>query len=145
MCCNVFVVDHLDQAKRSLNMAAVRSKDTKPEMAVRQIVYSLGYRYRLHLASLPGKPDLAFPAKRRAIFVHGCFWHRHRKCKYATNPKTRVDFWENKFRDNVERDRRARRELKKLGWTVMTIWQCDLKDKVKLKENLTVFLADRCP
>jgi len=135
-----YVADHLDHAKRSLNMAAVHSKDTKPEMAVRRIVYSLGYRYRLHLAGLPGRPDLAFLAKRKAIFVHGCFWHRHCNCRYASTPKTRVDFWEQKFRDNVARDRRARRELRNLGWSVMTVWQCDLKKTTRLSERLREFL-----
>jgi DNA mismatch endonuclease, patch repair protein len=121
-------------------MAAIRSQDTKPEMIVRRLVYSLGHRYRLHLKNLPGRPDLALISKRKAIFVHGCFWHRHTNCKYASTPKTRVDFWEQKFRDNVARDRRARQELKKLGWNVMTVWQCDLKQTGKLLKKLKKFL-----
>jgi DNA mismatch endonuclease (patch repair protein) len=131
------VADHVDQAKRSLIMAAVHSKDTQPEMAV----HGLGYRYRLHVANLPGKPDLVFPGRRKVIFVHGCFWHRHRGCRYATSPKTRIDFWESKFAVNVARDRKVERELKKLGWSVLTIWQCRLKDYPKLVKRLDDFLT----
>jgi DNA mismatch endonuclease (patch repair protein) len=122
-------------------MAAVHSKDTQPEMAVRRIVHGLGYRYRLHVANLPGKPDLVFPGRRKVIFVHGCFWHRHRGCRYATSPKTRIDFWESKFAVNVARDRKVERELKKLGWSVLTIWQCRLKDYPKLVKRLDDFLT----
>jgi DNA mismatch endonuclease (patch repair protein) len=123
-------------------MAAIRSKDTKPEMTVRRLVNSLGHRYRLHLGNLPGRPDLAFICKRKVIFVHGCFWHRHHNCKRASTPKTRADFWELKFRENVARDRRARRELRKLGWSVMTVWQCDLKETARLLKRLSKFLSD---
>lgn len=123
-------------------MAAVHSKDTKPELAVRKIVHGLGYRYRLYDTILPGRPDLVFPSRRKAIFVHGCFWHRHLKCKYSTMPKSRAVYWELKFRANIARDRRARRELLKLGWTVLTVWQCELKKPEKLAERLNDFLAD---
>ena len=137
------MTDHVDQAKRSLIMAAVHSKDTKPEMVVRKLVFGLGYRYRLHVATLPGKPDLVFPGRRKAIFVHGCFWHRHTNCRYATSPKSRVEFWEAKFTANVARDRRTNRELRKLGWSVLTVWQCQLKDHGKLMRKLDDFLADQ--
>ena len=137
------MTDHVDQAKRSLIMAAVHSKNTKPEMVVRKLVFGLGYRYRLHVASLPGKPDLVFPGRRKAIFVHGCFWHRHTNCRYATSPKSRVEFWEAKFAANVARDRRTNRELRRLGWSVLTVWQCQLKDHGKLMGKLDDFLADR--
>lgn len=123
-------------------MASVRSRDTKPEMEVRKIVHLLGYRYRLYDATLPGHPDLVFPSRRKVIFVHGCFWHRHPNCKYATTPKSEVDYWERKFRDNVARDRRNRRDLKKLGWAVLTVWQCELKKFEKMTERLDDFLAD---
>ena len=136
------MTDHVDRAKRSFIMAAVHSKDTKPEMLVRKVVHALGYRYRLHDTKLPGRPDLVFPSRRKAIFVHGCFWHRHPKCKYATMPKSRVDFWERKFCANVARDRCVRRELKKMGWTVLTVWQCELEKNEKLTEQLDDFLAD---
>jgi DNA mismatch endonuclease (patch repair protein) len=136
------VPDHVDQAKRSLIMAAVHSTDTAPEMAVRKIVHALGYRYRLHVPTLPGRPDLVFPARRKIIFVHGCFWHRHNGCRYASSPKTNCEFWERKFDANVARDRRSRRELKKMNWSVLTVWQCELKKPEKLTERLNDFLSN---
>jgi DNA mismatch endonuclease (patch repair protein) len=135
------VVDHVIPAKRSLNMAAVHSKDTGPEMAVRKIVHCLGYRYRLHVHSLPGRPDLVFPSRRKVIFVHGCFWHRHPKCRYATSPKTHREFWQAKFTSNMARDRRARHKLKRMDWAVLTVWQCELKKRGKLTERLNDFLS----
>lgn len=136
------MTDHVNRGKRSLIMAAVHSKDTKPELTVRSLVHALGYRFRLHVASLPGKPDLVFPGRRKIIFVHGCFWHRHARCRYATSPKTRSDFWQEKFLTNVARDRRTRRELKKLGWSILTVWQCELKNPQKLEVRIEEFLAD---
>jgi DNA mismatch endonuclease (patch repair protein) len=135
------VVDHVDAAKRSLIMASVHSKNTKPEMVVRKMVYQLGYRYRLYSDKLPGRPDLAFAGKRKAVFVHGCFWHRHPDCRYATSPKTRVEFWKSKFQANVARDELTRRKLEQMGWKVLTVWQCELKDPDKLAERLNEFLA----
>jgi len=135
------VTDHVDREKRSLIMSAVHSQDTKPELAVRKIVHSLGYRYRLHDPKLPGRPDLVFALRRKAIFVHGCFWHRHTRCRYTTTPKTRTAFWEAKFSSNVSRDRRTRHLLKKMGWKVLTVWQCELKNLKKLTERLDEFLA----
>jgi len=128
-------------AKRSLIMAAVRSKNTNPEMAVRRIVHALGYRYRLNVPTLPGRPDLVFPARRKVIFVHGCFWHRHNRCRYASSPKTNCEFWESKFAANVARDRRVRRELKEMNWAALTVWQCELKKPEKLTERLDDFLS----
>jgi len=136
------VTDHVDRKTRSLIMAAVRSEDTKPELAVRKIVHAMGYRYRLHDRKLPGRPDLVFVSRCKAIFVHGCFWHRHTGCRYATSPKTHVAFWKAKFSYKVARDRRNRRELKKLGWVVLTVWQCELKNPKKLTERLNEFLAN---
>jgi DNA mismatch endonuclease (patch repair protein) len=135
-------VDHVDRKKRSLIMAAVHSEDTGPEMAVRRILHGLGYRYRLHVRALPGRPDMVFPARRKIVFVHGCFWHRHGDCQYATSPKTRKVFWQSKFADNVERDRRAKRELKRMGWTVLTLWQCELKKRERLTRRLNDFLSN---
>ncbi len=132
--------DHLDAIQRSRNMASIRSKNTKPEMAVRSIVHRLGYRYRLHAADLPGKPDIVFRVRRKVIFVHGCFWHRHGRCRYASTPKTRSTFWREKFCANVERDRRSQREIKKLGWAILIVWQCELKNPKKLTERLNEFL-----
>jgi DNA mismatch endonuclease (patch repair protein) len=123
-------------------MAAVHSTDTSPEMAVRRIVHALGYRYRLHIPTLPGRPDLVFPSRRKIVFVHGCFWHRHNKCRYATSPKSNRKFWESKFAANVARDRRVRRELKKMNWATLTVWQCELKKPEKLTERLNDFLTD---
>jgi DNA mismatch endonuclease (patch repair protein) len=123
-------------------MAAVHSEDTGPEMAVRRILHGLGYRYRLHVRALPGRPDMVFPARRKIVFVHGCFWHRHGDCQYATSPKTRKVFWQSKFADNVERDRRAKRELKRMGWTVLTVWQCELKKRERLTRRLNDFLSN---
>ena len=136
------MVDHLDTAKRSLNMAAIHSEDTGPEMAVRQIVHGLGYRYRLHVRSLPGRPDLVFSSRRKVIFVHGCFWHRHPKCRYASSPKTRMEFWQGKFTSNVARDRRVRRELKRGDWAVLTVWACEIRKLDKLTTRLNDFLSE---
>lgn len=136
------MADHVNRGKRSLIMAAVPSKNTKPELAVRKIAHALGYRYRLHVASLPGKPDLVFPARRKIILVNGCFWHRHPRCRYATSPKTRPAFWQKKFCTNVARDRHTRQQLRKLGWSILTVWQCELKNPQKLEVRIDEFLAD---
>lgn len=136
------MTDHVDRRKRSLIMAAVHSEDTGPEMAVRRIVHGLGYRYRLHVRALPGHPDLVFPVRRKVIFVHGCFWHRHRKCRYATSPKTRRRFWEAKFAANEARDRRVRGELRRMDWLVLTVWQCELKKAERLTGRLDEFLSN---
>lgn len=136
------MVDHVDRARRSLIMAAVHSKDTRPEVVVRKIVHGLGYRYRLHVVGLLGRPDLVFPSRRKVIFVHGCFWHRHQKCRYASSPKTRRKFWEAKFVTNVARDRRVGRELKRMGWAVLTVWQCELKKAERLSRRLDDFLSE---
>lgn len=135
-------MDHVNRKKRSLIMAAVHSEDTGPEMAVRRLVHRLGFRYRLHVRALPGKPDLVFPSRRKIVFVHGCFWHRHGRCQYATSPKTRKAFWLAKFTANVERDRRAKRELKRMGWAVLTVWQCELKKLERLTGRLNEFLSN---
>jgi DNA mismatch endonuclease (patch repair protein) len=136
------MTDHVHRDKRSLIMAAVHSKNTKPELAVRKIAHALGYRYRLHVADLPGKPDMVFPARRKIILVNGCFWHRHPRCRYATSPKTRSAFWQKKFCTNVARDRRTRQQLRKLGWSILTVWQCELKNPQKVEVRIDEFLAD---
>ena len=136
------MVDHVDQTKRSRIMAAVHSEDTGPERVVRGIVHRLGYRFRLHVKTLPGRPDLVFPARRKVVFVHGCFWHRHRNCRYATLPKSRRTFWEAKFAANVTRDRRNERQLKRMGWAILTVWQCELKKKERLTGRLDEFLSN---
>ncbi len=134
------MADHVDPATRSRIMSAVHSKDTMPEVRVRKMLHSMGYRYRLHVAKLPGKPDIVFPSRHKIVFVHGCFWHRHRSCRYATTPKTRPEYWEEKFSANVTRDRATVRKLKQMGWTIATVWQCQLKNPERLAEQLHEFL-----
>lgn len=121
-------MDSVSREKRSEIMALVRSKGTRPEMAVRKLVWSLGYRYRLHRKDLSGCPDLVFPGRRKVIFVHGCFWHRHKRCALARMPKSRLDFWRPKLESNALRDKKNKRALARHGWKVLTVWECELKD-----------------
>lgn len=121
-------MDSVSREKRSEIMALVRAKDTRPEMAVRKLVWGLGYRYRLHRRDLPGCPDLVFSGRRKVIFVHGCFWHRHEGCALARLPKSRLDFWGPKLESNALRDRRNKRALARQGWKVLTVWECELKN-----------------
>jgi DNA mismatch endonuclease (patch repair protein) len=122
-------------------MAQVKSKGTKPEMVVRRLLFSMGYRYRLHDRSLPGNPDIIFKGKKKVIFVHGCFWHRHEGCPLARLPKSRLDFWIPKLEGNRERDTRTLHQLKSLGWEVFVIWECELKDLNLLEKMLNGFLG----
>lgn len=135
-------MDILTPAERSERMSRVRSKDTKPEMAVRRLVHSLGYRYRLHARDLPGNPDMVFRPRRKVIFVHGCFWHRHKGCSNTTTPRSRFRFWQDKFDYNLRRDARNRRKLQEEGWSVLVIWECQVGDVDKLTERLKRFLDD---
>lgn len=124
---------------RSAQMALVRSRDTKPELRVRKALHAAGLRYRLHDRRLPGVPDLVFPGRRIALFVHGCFWHRHPGCAAARLPKSRREFWEPKLAGNVERDKRTQAALVALGWMVMVIWECETRDPAalaRLAENI---------
>ena len=125
---------------RSENMRAIRSKNTQPEMAVRSLVHRLGYRFRLHRSDLPGKPDLVFPARRKVIFVHGCFWHSH-GCKTGLIPKTNQDFWLPKLRRNKMRDRKNLEALNHQGWEALVIWQCELKDSRSISLRIKRFLG----
>lgn len=118
-------------------MSRVASKNTSVEMRVRRAAHALGLRYRLHRRDLPGKPDLVFPSRRTVLFVHGCFWHRHRGCKKATTPKSSIEFWKSKFDRNVQRDRKTVAELRSLGWRVVVIWECQTKDDVALSRRLS--------
>ncbi|MBB3835209.1 DNA mismatch endonuclease (patch repair protein) [Xanthomonas arboricola] len=133
-------MDRLTPERRSWLMSRVKSKDTKPELLVRRLVFRMGYRYRLHGKSLPGKPDLVFPSRHKVIFVHGCFWHGHEGCRLSRTPKTNADFWLAKLVANRERDARIITELDALGWTSLTVWQCELRDpeaiSVKIHEYL---------
>jgi DNA mismatch endonuclease (patch repair protein) len=133
-------VDNLSPKERSQIMARVRSRDTRPEMFVRRIVFSLGYRYRLHVKNLPGRPDLVFRRLCKVIFVHGCFWHRHFDCALARLPKSRQDFWIPKLEGNRRRDEQTVVELRKLGWGVMTIWECELGKPASLTKRIRRFL-----
>jgi DNA mismatch endonuclease, patch repair protein len=134
------VTDRLDPAARSALMARVRQRDSVPELLVRRLLFSRGWRYRLHARGLPGTPDIVFPRLRAAIFVHGCFWHGHQGCALATVPKTRTEFWNQKVEDNRRRDAGAEERLRTMGWSVLTVWQCETKDQQSLAEKLTCFL-----
>jgi DNA mismatch endonuclease (patch repair protein) len=122
-------------------MRAVRSRDTTPEMIVRRVVTSLGYRYRLHKATLPGKPDLVFGPRRKVIFVHGCFWHGHDCKRGARLPKTNVDYWREKVRRNRERDAATLNALRDTGWSTLVVWECETRDDENLRASLAQFLA----
>lgn len=122
--------------QRSRIMRAVRRQDTQPELAVRKLLFHLGYRFRLHEGALPGTPDIVFPSRRIAVFVHGCFWHHHSGCARATFPKSRQDYWSRKFRDNQARDERKLRELGALGWIALIVWECETADPESLAERL---------
>lgn len=122
-------------------MQKVRQRHTKPELIVRRTVHALGYRFRLHRKDLPGSPDLALPRHKIAIFVHGCFWHRHPGCRLASTPKSNSEFWNDKFRRNVERDSRKETELRALGWRVLVVWECETRDPENLKRLIENFIG----
>ena len=113
--------------QRSYNMSRIKSKDTKPEMLVRRFLHSNGFRYRLHVKDLPGKPDIVLPKYKTVIFIHGCFWHGHKDCKFFVVPKTRTEWWLNKINGNIANDERASTSLKKTGWKIINLWECDVK------------------
>ncbi len=137
------MTDVFSTSKRSEVMSRIRGKDTTPELQVRSIVHRLGYRFRLHAKDLPGSPDLVLPRLGTVIFVHGCFWHRHRGCRYATTPSTRQAFWQAKFDANVARDKRTTASLRRLGWSVITVWECQLRRPEQVKTRLKRLLAER--
>ncbi len=134
------MTDIFDPEKRSQIMSRIRGRDTRPEMIVRRIAHGLGFRFRLHRKDLPGRPDIVFPRHQAVIVVHGCFWHRHPGCKRASSPKTRVRYWQNKFEDNVVRDKRNETALRDLGWKVMVIWECETKDHEAVAARIESFL-----
>lgn len=135
------MTDTISVSERSHIMSRVRAKDTRPEMLVRRLVHGAGYRYRLHGAKLPGKPDLVFAGRRKVIFVHGCFWHRHEDCTLARMPKSNQDFWMAKLEGNKKRDAINCRRLRKMGWDVMVIWECELRDLDTLLQRIIHFLG----
>jgi DNA mismatch endonuclease (patch repair protein) len=130
------MVDHLDTAKRSWNMSRIRGKDTKPEIAVRKMLHAAGFRFRLHVKDLLGKPDIVLPKWKAVVFVHGCFWHRHEGCKDASAPKSRTEWWQEKFEKNVANDLKNRSALEATGWKVVVVWECELKKNENLKSDL---------
>jgi len=129
-------MDRVSPETRSRMMAAVRSKDTRPEMLVRRTAHAMGLRFRLHRKDLPGRPDLVFPKHRLALFVHGCFWHRHEGCRRCTMPATNVAFWAAKFARNIERDRIVLAGLAKAGWRTAVVWECGAKSPEEVREVL---------
>ena len=129
------MVDKFSKETRSYVMSRIRGKDTKPEILVRSYLFSRGLRFRKNDKRYPGKPDIVLPKYNTVVFVHGCFWHQHEGCKYATMPKSNVDFWRKKFERNKERDERNQKELEDMGWNVITVWECQLK-KDKCEETL---------
>lgn len=126
------MTDRITSGKRSWNMSRIRSRNTKPELRVRSLLHRMGYRFRLHRKNLPGSPDIVLKKYNLVIFVHGCFWHRHSRCKYAYTPKSRIEFWGAKFAQNMARDRRNREDLESAGWQVQYLWECETKDENKL-------------
>lgn len=134
-------MDRLTAEHRSWNMSRIRGRDTHPEKRVRSLLHRLGFRFSLRRRNLPGKPDVVLPCRRVALFVHGCFWHRHEGCHNSVLPKTRAEFWLAKLNGNVDRDQRNGVALKQMGWRVLTIWECELEDEPKLTEKLIRFIG----
>ncbi len=131
------MTDHLTKERRSWNMAQIKGKDTQPEVLVRSMVHRAGYRFTVNgplNRKLPGHPDIVFPRYKAVVFVHGCFWHRHKKCGAARTPSTNTAFWKEKFDRNVERDRQNKRKLRELGWRVFVVWECELKANNLIKK-----------
>lgn len=141
------MVDIVDKVTRSRMMAGIKGTDTKPELALRRALHKLGLRYRLHANGLPGRPDLILPKYYAAIQVHGCFWHRHEHCKYATTPSSNVPFWKKKFAKTIERDQRKFTALRHLGWRVAIVWECAIKEQgaVQAARSIQCWLASDEP
>lgn len=135
-------MDKISTEQRSENMRRIRSKDTKPEIKVRKLIFEMGHRYRLHWKKLPGKPDIIFPGRKKVIFVHGCFWHQHddRNCNYVHKPKSRLDYWLPKLERTKQRDIKNQKDIEDIGWKYLVIWECQIDDTEKLKEKIKNFL-----
>lgn len=133
-------MDRVTPEKRSQIMSRIRGKNTTPELIVRQLIYSLGYRYRIHSKKLPGRPDIVFHGRKKIIFVHGCFWHGHEGCNKGRPPKSNIHYWVTKLENNRKRDLEKQSELIKLGWKVLVIWQCELKNMELLRIRIIEFL-----
>jgi len=135
------MADVLTPEQRRRCMKAIRGSHTKPELVVHSLAHRMGSRFRLHRRDLPGRPDLVFPSRKKVVFVHGCFWHQHPGCRFATRPATRRDFWDAKLEANRRRDRRNQRKLRELGWGVMVVWECQTRDLGRLERRLRAFLG----
>lgn len=133
-------MDHLTKEQRSWNMSRIRDRDTRPEVILRSMLHRAGYRFRKNVKNLPGKPDIVLPKYRTVIFVHCCFWHRHKGCKYATTPSTNVEFWQKKFAANIANDKKHARALRKLGWKVITVWECEVDRMVDGMPNKLIHI-----
>jgi DNA mismatch endonuclease (patch repair protein) len=129
-------MDSLTPERRSWNMSRIRGKDTRPEIVVRSLLHSLGYRFRLNRKDIPGKPDIVLPKYQTAIYVHGCYWHRHQGCHLAYTPKSNLDFWGKKFARNMERDLEVRESLTHTGWKQLVIWECETRNEIELTARL---------
>ena len=136
------MTDIISPERRSALMARIKSRDTRPELRVRRMAHAMGLRFRLHRKDLPGTPDLVFPGRRIALFVHGCFWHRHPGCPKAYEPKSRVDFWQGKFRDNIARDEKAAAGLAAAGWKPVIIWECETEAPDTLEKIIRERIID---
>lgn len=134
-------MDRITRERRSWNMSQIRSRDTKPELVVRSVLHRLGFRFRLESAKLPCRPDVVLPCHRTVVFVHGCFWHRHAGCRFAYTPKSSVQFWTRKFQTNIERDEQIARRLRRLGWKIIVVWECQTTDRTALTRSLQSKLA----
>lgn len=137
----IIAMDIMDKETRSRLMGRIRGKDTKPEMVVRHIAHRLGFRFRLHRNDLAGRPDLVFPGRRKVVFVHGCYWHRHPGCRLAYQPKSNEQFWTAKFAANVARDQKALADLRSHGWDSLVIWECETKDSDLVASRLRAHLG----
>lgn len=134
------LADTLSPQERSKRMSLIRGTGSAPEMKFRRLAHGMGFRYRLHVKELPGKPDLVFPSRRAVIFMHGCFWHRHKGCKLARLPKSKLNFWKPKLEENRKRDLRNQRRLRDLGWRVLVVWECQMVDTDRVSEVVRGFL-----
>jgi DNA mismatch endonuclease (patch repair protein) len=136
------MTDVFSKEKRSWIMSRVKGCDTKPERLIRSLVHRMGFRFRVHRRALPGNPDIVLPRHRKVIFVHGCFWHGHKRCPRSKRPTTNKSFWERKLDGNIERDKRFRTELQRMGWKVLVVWQCETRNQETLLGKLGRFLYD---
>jgi DNA mismatch endonuclease (patch repair protein) len=136
-------MDVFSKDKRSQIMSRVGGKNTKPELIVRSLLHRMGYRFRIHRTDLPGNPDVSLPRHKKIIFVHGCFWHGHAECSRAKRPSTNQEFWQKKLDKNIERDRQNRDKLEALGWSILVIWQCEVKDLERVEQKIESFMRKK--